>query len=148
MSVCFRLSLYRGWFPVISSLCCSNFVYFYTFNTLKKVMVSDRSRPGKDLLMGFISGDELTQLVAWHLCVSGWVIKHNHCKHRMYQLLIFIDKMPFSSSFIHFFFKELLTCSWRLPCGWSTRGWSFRGLSSGMKTSIRPTIREYLVRTP
>ncbi|XP_056609271.1 peroxisomal membrane protein PMP34 isoform X2 [Triplophysa dalaica] len=50
------LSLYRGWFPVISSLCCSNFVYFYTFNTLKKVMVSDRSRPGKDLLMGFISG--------------------------------------------------------------------------------------------
>lgn len=49
-------SLYRGWFPVISSLCCSNFVYFYTFNTLKKAMVSDRSRPGKDLLMGFISG--------------------------------------------------------------------------------------------
>ncbi|XP_062308951.1 peroxisomal membrane protein PMP34 isoform X2 [Osmerus eperlanus] len=34
------LSLYRGWFPVISSLCCSNFVYFYTFNTLKKLMVS------------------------------------------------------------------------------------------------------------
>lgn len=52
------LSLYRGWFPVISSLCCSNFVYFYTFNTLKKVMVGNqgRSRPGKDLLMGFISG--------------------------------------------------------------------------------------------
>ncbi|XP_043090843.1 peroxisomal membrane protein PMP34 isoform X3 [Puntigrus tetrazona] len=49
-------SLYRGWFPVISSLCCSNFVYFYTFNTLKRVMVSDRSKPGKDLLMGFISG--------------------------------------------------------------------------------------------
>lgn len=50
------LSLYRGWFPVISSLCCSNFVYFYTFNTLKRVMVSDRSKPAKDLLMGFISG--------------------------------------------------------------------------------------------
>ncbi|KAK2915902.1 hypothetical protein QQF64_024289 [Cirrhinus molitorella] len=49
-------SLYRGWFPVISSLCCSNFVYFYTFNTLKRVMVSERSKPGKDLLMGFISG--------------------------------------------------------------------------------------------
>ncbi|XP_051571622.1 peroxisomal membrane protein PMP34-like isoform X1 [Myxocyprinus asiaticus] len=53
------LSLYRGWFPVISSLCCSNFVYFYTFNTLKRVMVSDKSRPGKDLLMGFISGTEI-----------------------------------------------------------------------------------------
>lgn len=52
------LSLYRGWFPVISSLCCSNFVYFYTFNTLKKVMVTgpQRSRPSKDLLMGVIAG--------------------------------------------------------------------------------------------
>ncbi|KAM4598493.1 peroxisomal membrane protein PMP34 [Polymixia lowei] len=50
------LSLYRGWFPVISSLCCSNFVYFYTFNTLKKLTGHGRSRPGKDLLMGVISG--------------------------------------------------------------------------------------------
>ncbi|KAG7459375.1 hypothetical protein MATL_G00210090 [Megalops atlanticus] len=52
------LSLYRGWFPVISSLCCSNFVYFYTFNSLKRVWVTGRgqARPGKDLLMGFISG--------------------------------------------------------------------------------------------
>ncbi|KAM9394274.1 peroxisomal membrane protein PMP34 [Pholidichthys leucotaenia] len=52
------LSLYRGWFPVISSLCCSNFVYFYTFNTLKKLTVSGpgKSRPGKDLLMGIASG--------------------------------------------------------------------------------------------
>ncbi|XP_069005263.1 peroxisomal membrane protein PMP34 [Embiotoca jacksoni] len=51
-------SLYRGWFPVISSLCCSNFVYFYTFNTLKKLTASGagRSRPGKDLLMGVVSG--------------------------------------------------------------------------------------------
>ncbi|XP_075880309.1 peroxisomal membrane protein PMP34 [Nelusetta ayraudi] len=52
------LSLYRGWLPVISSLCCSNFVYFYTFNTLKKLTASGagRSRPGKDLLMGVVSG--------------------------------------------------------------------------------------------
>ncbi|XP_071329819.1 peroxisomal membrane protein PMP34 [Trachinotus anak] len=52
------LSLYRGWFPVISSLCCSNFVYFYTFNTLKKLMASGpgKSRPGKDLLMGIVAG--------------------------------------------------------------------------------------------
>ncbi|MBN3311539.1 PM34 protein, partial [Atractosteus spatula] len=51
-------ALYRGWFPVISSLCCSNFVYFYTFNTLKALWVLERgrSRPGRDLLMGFISG--------------------------------------------------------------------------------------------
>lgn len=51
-------SLYRGWFPVISSLCCSNFVYFYTFNTLKKLAASGpgRSGPGKDLLMGVVAG--------------------------------------------------------------------------------------------
>ncbi|CAB1456913.1 unnamed protein product [Pleuronectes platessa] len=51
-------SLYRGWFPVISSLCCSNFVYFYTFNTLKRLAVSGPGRPGpgKDLLMGVVAG--------------------------------------------------------------------------------------------
>ncbi|XP_061567068.1 peroxisomal membrane protein PMP34 [Cololabis saira] len=52
------LSLYRGWFPVISSLFCSNFVYFYTFNALKKVAASGagKPRPGKDLLMGIVAG--------------------------------------------------------------------------------------------
>ncbi|XP_068606182.1 peroxisomal membrane protein PMP34 [Brachionichthys hirsutus] len=52
------LSLYRGWLPVISSLCCSNFVYFYTFNSLKKLVASGpgRSRAGKDLLVGVVSG--------------------------------------------------------------------------------------------
>lgn len=52
------LSLYRGWLPVISSLCCSNFVYFYTFNTLKRLSASGsgKSRPGKDLLMGVVAG--------------------------------------------------------------------------------------------
>uniref|UniRef100_A0A1A7WQE2 Solute carrier family 25 (Mitochondrial carrier, peroxisomal membrane protein), member 17 n=1 Tax=Iconisemion striatum TaxID=60296 RepID=A0A1A7WQE2_9TELE len=52
------LSLYRGWFPVISSLCCSNFVYFYTFNALKKVAASGsgKPRPSKDLLMGVVAG--------------------------------------------------------------------------------------------
>ncbi|XP_008328045.1 peroxisomal membrane protein PMP34 [Cynoglossus semilaevis] len=50
-------SLYRGWFPVISSLCCSNFVYFYTFNSLKRLLPGPGwSRPGKDLLMGMAAG--------------------------------------------------------------------------------------------
>uniref|UniRef100_A0A8C4T919 Peroxisomal membrane protein PMP34 n=1 Tax=Erpetoichthys calabaricus TaxID=27687 RepID=A0A8C4T919_ERPCA len=51
-------ALYRGWFPVISSLCCSNFVYFYTFNSLKTALANGKaaSQPGKDLLMGIISG--------------------------------------------------------------------------------------------
>lgn len=54
----FSLSLYRGWFPVISSLCCSNFVYFYTFNALKKVAAAGpgKPRPSKDLLMGVVAG--------------------------------------------------------------------------------------------
>ncbi|KAG2455954.1 peroxisomal membrane protein PMP34 [Polypterus senegalus] len=51
-------ALYRGWFPVISSLCCSNFVYFYTFNSLKAALANGKaaSQPGKDLLMGILSG--------------------------------------------------------------------------------------------
>ncbi|XP_074552438.1 peroxisomal membrane protein PMP34 [Halichoeres trimaculatus] len=52
------LSLYRGWLPVISSLCCSNFVYFYTFNTLKRLKATGpgKSKPGTDLLMGIAAG--------------------------------------------------------------------------------------------
>ncbi|XP_061701815.1 peroxisomal membrane protein PMP34 [Syngnathoides biaculeatus] len=52
------LALYRGWFPVISSLCCSNFVYFYTFNTLKRLTPTGprQSRLGVDLLTGIVSG--------------------------------------------------------------------------------------------
>ncbi|KAI4888107.1 hypothetical protein NFI96_021833, partial [Prochilodus magdalenae] len=68
------MSLYRGWFPVISSLCCSNFVYFYTFNCLKRMMVTDKrqSRPSKDLVMGFISG-----AVNVLLTTPMWVVKHS-----------------------------------------------------------------------
>ncbi|XP_038661952.1 peroxisomal membrane protein PMP34-like [Scyliorhinus canicula] len=52
------LALYCGWFPVISSVCCSNFVYFYTFNSLKAMSVKGnvRATPSKDLLMGCIAG--------------------------------------------------------------------------------------------
>uniref|UniRef100_A0A2K5LBT7 Uncharacterized protein n=1 Tax=Cercocebus atys TaxID=9531 RepID=A0A2K5LBT7_CERAT len=51
------LAPYREWFPVISSLCCSNFVYFYTFNSLKAVWVKgQRSTTGKHLVVGFVAG--------------------------------------------------------------------------------------------
>lgn len=65
------LSLYRGWFPVISSLCCSNFVYFYTFNALKKATATGpgSSRPGKDLLMGIVAG--VTNVI---LTTPMWVV--------------------------------------------------------------------------
>ncbi|XP_072127944.1 peroxisomal membrane protein PMP34-like isoform X2 [Mobula birostris] len=50
-------AVYRGWFSVISSLCCSNFVYFYTFNALKETWVKGQPPSNsKDLVMGFISG--------------------------------------------------------------------------------------------
>ncbi|KAL0992647.1 hypothetical protein UPYG_G00096160 [Umbra pygmaea] len=51
------LAPYRGWFPVICSLCCSNFVYFYCFHSLKASWLRrHRSTPSKDLLMGFAAG--------------------------------------------------------------------------------------------
>ncbi|NXN03660.1 PM34 protein, partial [Sylvia borin] len=51
------LAPYRGWFPVISSLCCSNFVYFYTFNSLKALWVRrQHSTTGKDLVLGVVAG--------------------------------------------------------------------------------------------
>ncbi|KAM9028543.1 peroxisomal membrane protein PMP34 [Ara ararauna] len=51
------LAPYRGWFPVISSLCCSNFIYFYTFNSLKGLWVKGQhSTTGKDLVLGVVAG--------------------------------------------------------------------------------------------
>ena len=53
----FRVGLYRGWFPVVTALCCSNFVYFYTFNSLKLKMTGGRkSSPLIDLSLAFVSG--------------------------------------------------------------------------------------------
>jgi len=48
-------SLYRGIVPVIQSLFCSNFVYFYTFHGLKRLVVGEQSAP-KDLLMAMAAG--------------------------------------------------------------------------------------------
>lgn len=52
------LSLYRGLFPVLVSLCCSNFVYFYMYNGLKTVYVpeTEKAGPVKDLIFAFIAG--------------------------------------------------------------------------------------------
>ncbi|XP_067673499.1 peroxisomal membrane protein PMP34-like isoform X1 [Haliotis asinina] len=50
--------IYRGWFSVVSSLCLSNFVYFYTYNGLKSVFIGpgEKAAPSKDLFLGFVSG--------------------------------------------------------------------------------------------
>ncbi|XP_071797877.1 peroxisomal membrane protein PMP34-like [Asterias amurensis] len=52
------VSLYRGWFPVISSLCCSNFVYFYAFNGLKTALLDQMSNTQavKELCIGIVAG--------------------------------------------------------------------------------------------
>lgn len=51
-------ALYRGWFPVICSLCCSNFVYFYCFHSLKASWLrSQQSRPSIDLIIGIVAGE-------------------------------------------------------------------------------------------
>jgi len=52
------VGLYRGWFPVMSSVCCSNFVYFYVFSGLKAVAYKDDAAPypAKDLSLAFVAG--------------------------------------------------------------------------------------------
>lgn len=58
VALSFRAGLYRGWFPVVTSVCCSNFVYFYTFNGLKALAYKGGAKPypAKDLLLGFVAG--------------------------------------------------------------------------------------------
>ncbi|XP_018801873.1 PREDICTED: peroxisomal membrane protein PMP34 [Bactrocera latifrons] len=50
-------ALYRGLGPVIQSLCISNFVYFYTFHSLKALTVYSKQQSAlKDLFLGTIAG--------------------------------------------------------------------------------------------
>ncbi|XP_002740530.1 peroxisomal membrane protein PMP34-like [Saccoglossus kowalevskii] len=51
-------SLYKGLLPVLQSLCCSNFVYFYTYNGLKLSYYGATRTPTgfSDLAIGFIAG--------------------------------------------------------------------------------------------
>ena len=59
-----RLAPYRGWFPVICSLCCSNFVYFYCFHSLKASWLKGKqSAPSTDLLIGIAAGQRVTLFI-------------------------------------------------------------------------------------
>lgn len=63
----FRLAPYRGWFPVICSLCCSNFVYFYCFHCLKASWLKGKqSAPSTDLIIGIAAGEVVIDK-NWHL---------------------------------------------------------------------------------
>ncbi|KAL4239788.1 hypothetical protein ACF0H5_000591 [Mactra antiquata] len=51
-------ALYRGLIPVVTTLCCSNFVYFYAYNSLKAVVAGKgyALTAVMDLSLAFISG--------------------------------------------------------------------------------------------
>ncbi|XP_011182781.1 peroxisomal membrane protein PMP34 [Zeugodacus cucurbitae] len=50
-------ALYRGLGPVLQSLCISNFVYFYTFHSLKALSANGKQQSAlKDLFLGTIAG--------------------------------------------------------------------------------------------
>ncbi|XP_054733267.1 peroxisomal membrane protein PMP34 isoform X1 [Anastrepha obliqua] len=50
-------ALYRGLGPVLQSLCISNFVYFYTFHSLKAIVSDDKQQSAlKDLFLGSVAG--------------------------------------------------------------------------------------------
>uniref|UniRef100_A0A182QKN9 Peroxisomal membrane protein PMP34 n=1 Tax=Anopheles farauti TaxID=69004 RepID=A0A182QKN9_9DIPT len=59
-------TLYRGLVPVLESLCISNFVYFYTFHSLKALRGGGQSALG-DLLLGSLAGvvNVLTTTPCW-----------------------------------------------------------------------------------
>ncbi|GAB0089989.1 peroxisomal membrane protein PMP34 [Sergentomyia squamirostris] len=61
-------TLYRGLVPVLESLCISNFVYFYTFHSLKALRSAGRGQNAlRDLLLGSIAGavNVLTTTPCW-----------------------------------------------------------------------------------
>lgn len=90
-SVCFfcRLAPYRGWFPVICSLCCSNFVYFYCYHCLKASLLKGRpSSSSTDLITGIAAGetpaDQILKNTPLHLILeSQFEFPHTTwCTHR------------------------------------------------------------------
>lgn len=62
-------TLYRGLAPVLGSLYCSNFVYFYSFNGMKMLASSKgiKASATRDLLLGYVAGciNALTTTPLW-----------------------------------------------------------------------------------
>uniref|UniRef100_A0A182NHS3 Peroxisomal membrane protein PMP34 n=1 Tax=Anopheles dirus TaxID=7168 RepID=A0A182NHS3_9DIPT len=60
-------TLYRGLVPVLESLCISNFVYFYTFHSLKALRGGGAQSALGDLLLGSLAGvvNVLTTTPCW-----------------------------------------------------------------------------------
>ncbi|XP_055701063.1 peroxisomal membrane protein PMP34 [Phlebotomus papatasi] len=61
-------TLYRGLVPVLESLCISNFVYFYTFHSLKALRSAGKGQNAlRDLILGSVAGvvNVLTTTPCW-----------------------------------------------------------------------------------
>ena len=69
-------ALYRGLVPVLTSLCCSNFVYFYAFNGMKATgdIVGIKASSVRDLVFGYVSGC-INALVTTPLWVANTRLK-------------------------------------------------------------------------
>ena len=116
------LAPYCGWFPVISSLCCSNFVYFYTFNSLKAVWVKgQRSSTGKDLVVGFVAG-LVNVLLTTPLWVVNTRLKLQGAKFRNEDIIPTNYKGIIMHSTRLFEMKESWLCGMApsSPCCWSS----------------------------
>lgn len=82
--------LYRGLLPVIESLYCSNFVYFYAFHGLKRVLNPNKTALN-DLCCGMTAGviNVMATTPLWvvntRLKLQGTALQRHHNKHRQYK---------------------------------------------------------------
>ena len=76
-------TLYRGIGSVLTSLCCSNFVYFYSFNGMKTTgdFVGIKGSPLRDLIFGYLSGC-INATITTPLWVANTRLKLQVTKHK------------------------------------------------------------------
>uniref|UniRef100_A0A2P2I3S3 Peroxisomal membrane protein PMP34-like n=2 Tax=Hirondellea gigas TaxID=1518452 RepID=A0A2P2I3S3_9CRUS len=85
--------LYRGLVPVVQSLYCSNFVYFYSFHGLKRAFNPNKAVL-KDLLCGMVAGiiNVMTTTPLWvvntRLKMQGVALQHQQQPHQHYNGMI------------------------------------------------------------
>ena len=56
ISLIFSLSIFKGGLSTVQAVAASNFIYFYTFHGLKKVVASANQSALKDLLFSCCAG--------------------------------------------------------------------------------------------
>ena len=82
----YSIGIYRGWWPVVTSICVSNFVYFYVFTGLKAFAYKGgvKPYPAKDLLLAFCAG-----MFGYHLIDYTWfAFALKHSLHLLWSFLL------------------------------------------------------------